>query len=109
MASRTIPARIVSLVCLLAILLVALPCATIPAHAAMAHCDPCCPTHVSATPTCCTAAPQPAAFVPPPFAPAFTLDQQRLQLTREAIPAAHLVVLTTRNTSSPPLHAILRI
>ncbi len=110
MAPRTIPARILSLLCLLAILLVALPCTIIPAHAAMAHCDPCCATHFSAMSACCTAASQPVLAVPQPFAPAFALDRQSLPPNQKAIPAARIVLLTTtRNSSPPPLHTILRI
>ncbi len=112
MASRTIPARIVSLICLLAILMVALPCATVSAHAAttMVKCDPCCPTQVSAAPACCTAAPQPAAVTAQPFAQALALDQQRPPLTYGAVAATPVVLPTTFRTTSPqPLHPILRI
>ncbi len=112
MASRTIPARIVSLICLLAILMVALPCATVSAHAAttMSKCDPCCPAQFSAAPACCTAAPQTAAVTAQPFAQALALDHQRLPLTHGAVPATPVISPTTfRTTLPPPLHPILRI
>ena len=113
MASRTIPAHIFSLLCVFAILLVALPCASIahpPASMAMAQCYTCCPAQFAATAPCCDANPQPATLIPQRLAQGAAVELRVLPVTRQVLPGSAILFLaSTRNISSPPLHTILRI
>jgi hypothetical protein len=115
--SNTIHHRIVSFLCLLAILLVAIPyatCAPIDSHSMAnmpaGHCDPCCPTSVSATAACCLAHPEPAVPTAQPAASIpLTVSSDALALPERAWATPTILRTNNFRTPPPPLITNLRI
>ena len=116
-AHKTTLNRVVSLLCLFAILFVAIPYATCaPTHShSMAnmpagHCDPCCPAKASADASCCAAHPQQSEAVPQPAQFAWILQTHDLPLVRlERIATPNFLRITTPGTPPPLLIPNLRI
>jgi hypothetical protein len=116
-AANTIQHRIVSILCLFAIILVALPpvaCASTAghsmAHMTAAHCDPCCPTELSATALCCLAHSQPSEPAAQPSHPVALRTSALPVLERERLTAPRIARAAILGVAPPPLlHPILRI
>ena len=112
MASRHIPARIVSLVCLFAVLLLTVSYAACmppaPASVDAAHCSMCCPSQALATaPTACCIQ-HPATLSPEPQTLQLTLAPALIATTIE--PATFRILRPANRKAPPPLlHPILRI
>jgi len=117
-ATNAISHRFVSIVCLLAMLLVAVPpanCAPVASSMAAgmpaASCDPCCPTPISATAPCCLTTPQPPEPLVQPAAHPIALVASECptllieRLASQRIPDATVL----RIAFLPLLHPILRI
>ncbi len=116
-ATNTILYRFVALLCLLAIVFIAIPyaiCAPTPTHSMAnmpaGHCDPCCPAKASVDVSCCTAHPQPSEAVPQPAQLASILQTRDLPLVPlQRIATPQLLRITTLGTPPPLLITNLRI
>lgn len=116
-AANPIRTRVVSILCLLVLLFVAIPYATCasPAGHAMAnmpagHCDPCCPASISATAACCLAHPQPSVPAAQPAQPTALTASSTLPGVPQRLQATPIITRTTDlRRPPPPLITNLRI
>ena len=115
--ANAIQHRIVALLCLFAVLFIAIPyaiCAPTNSHAMAnmpaSHCDPCCPVSTSATAACCLAHPQPSVPAPQPVSPiALDVASDPPGVPQPALFTTTALRVNSFRTPPPPLITNLRI
>jgi hypothetical protein len=114
--ANTIQLRIVSVLCLFAILLVGLSpvaCASPASHSMAgmpaAHCDPCCPAQLTASTACCLAHQQPAEAAVQFSHPTALLAGDLAELSSQRFATPQVIRAIILRSPPPPLRTHLRI